>query len=192
MADSSRVLERFAPSGLRWLGLVALAAVAVAIGLVVAQGDVSRSLDVLVGLAATGLACWVALVRPAVQARDDHLLLRNLLIDVEVPWHLIDSVRVATTLRISAQDRTWHGVAISRSTRSALRAQRPAPSGPSPDRSQVYAPEYTDYVVDQIRRFVDEHAEASQARAGVARRWAAPELACAAVLMLAALALYLT
>jgi hypothetical protein len=91
---------------------------------------------------------------------------------------------VSTTLRISAEDRTWHGVAISRSARSALRTQRSAARGQSTSGgSKVYAPEYTDYVADQIRWFADEHADVSRERPRVVRRWAGAEMAIAAVLI---------
>ncbi len=194
-SSSARLLERFAPSGLRVLGLAGLVALGVLIGLLLAGGDVRKSIDVLVVLVTVALFCWVALVRPAVHAYEDHLLLRNLLRDIEVPWHLIDSVRVSQTLRVEAGDRVWHGVAISRSARTEMRAQRAArpPGGATvgSSASQVYAPEYTDFVADRIRHLATEHAEVSRRRPHVTRRWALTELALTMLLTAAILGLWL-
>jgi hypothetical protein len=192
-ASSSQVLERFAPSGLRVLGQAALAALAVWAGVTLAGGDVGESLDLLVVLAALALFSWVALVRPTVHACEDHLLLRNLLRDIEVPWHLVGSVWVSQTLRVEAEERVWHGVAISRSARTELQAQRSAGGpGGAPAASQVYAPEYTDYIADRIRDLASERAEVSRRRPHVTRRWARVELALIALLAAAAVALRLT
>ena len=194
-SSSARLLERFAPSGLRVLGVAGLAALGVWIGLILVAGDLRESLDVLAVLLGVALFCWVALVRPAVHAYEDHLLLRNLLRDIEVPWHLVESVRVSQTLRVEADDRVWHGVAISRSARTELRAQRAArqPGGATVvgSSSQVYAPEYTDFVADRIRHLASEHAEVSRRRPHVARRWALIELALTLLLAAAILALWL-
>lgn len=194
-SSSARLLERFSPSGLRVLGVAGLVAVGLWIGLMLAGGDIGESLDVLAVLAAVALFSWVALVRPAVHAYEDHLLLRNLLRDIEVPWHLVGSVRVSQTLRVEADDRVWHGVAISRSARTELRAQRSArqPGGATAvsSSSQVYAPEYTDFVVDRILYLASEHAEVSRRRAHVTRRWAVAELVLAALLTAAISALWL-
>ena len=192
-ASSSRVLERFAPSGLRVLGQAGLAALGVWIGVTLAGGDVGESLDMLVILAALALFSWVALVRPTVHAYEDHLLLRNLLRDIEVPWHLVDSVWVSQTLRVEADDRMWHGVAISRSARTELRSQRSGGGGgEATAASQVYAPEYTDHIADRIRHLASEHAEVSRRRPHVTRRWARAELALIGLLAAAAVALRLT
>ncbi len=156
-------------------------------------GDIGQSLDVLAVPVALALFCWVALVRPTVHAYDDHLLLRNLLRDIEVPWHLIDSVRVSQTLRVEADDRVWHGVAISRSARTELRAQRSArqPGGAVKSTSQVYAPEYTDFIVDRIRHLASEHAEVSRRRPHVLRRWAVVEVALTLLLVAVIFTLWL-
>jgi hypothetical protein len=195
-SSSARLLERFVPSGLRVLGVVGLAAVGVWLGLMLIGGDLGSSLDMMAVLVAVALLCWVALVRPAVHAYEDHLLLRNLLTDIEVPWHLVESVRVSQTLRVEAGDRVWHGVAISRSVRTELRAQRSARRQPggataASSTSQVYAPDYTDFVVDRIRHLAGEHEEVSRRRPHVTRRWAVIELGLMAVLSVASLALLL-
>jgi hypothetical protein len=194
-SSSARLLERFVSSGLRLLGVVGLVTVGIWLGLTLAGGDIGRSLDVLVGLAALALFCWVALVRPAVHAYEDHLLLRNLLRDIEVPWHLVDSVRVSQTLRVEAEDRIWHGVAISRSARSEMRAQRSdrRPGGATAvgASSQVYSVEYTDFVADRIRHLSSEQAQVSRRRPHVIRRWAVPESVLTGLLSAAILLLWL-
>lgn len=177
------------------LGVVGLAALGVWIGLLLVGGDIGDSLDVLAVLVAAALFCWVVFVRPAVHAYEDHLLLRNLLRDIEVPWHLVDSVRVSQTLRVEADDRVWHGVAISRSARTELRAQRSArqPGGATAvsSSSQVYAPEYTDFIADRIRHLATEHAAVSRRRPHVTRRWAVAELVLGVLLSAVILALWL-
>ena len=178
------MIERFSSSSGRWLGASAIAVLALAAVLVLAEGPDREQLGILFWLATGALVCWIALVRPAVQAREDHLLLRNLLRDIEVPWHLVEQVRVAQTLRVQTGDKVHHGVAIGRSARSDLRAQREGHCDSSPT-----SPDYTDYIVDRINQLAHEQSSPSAGRTAVTYRWAWPELALILMLAVAGAAL---
>lgn len=185
------MLERFAPTSGRWLGVATLALLGVVAGFVLAGGQIMARLGLLVGLAVAALVCWVVLVRPTVHAREDHLLLRNLLRDTEVPWHLVEHVSAAQTLRVTVGDRVHHGVAVGRSARADMRAQRNR-SGQQSPASPHPSPDYLDHVVDRITRLATEQAAASADRPGVTHRWARVELFLALVLAVAGVALWLT
>lgn len=185
-APDPTVIERFSPSAGRWMGVATLALLVVVAGFVIATGRLGDQPGLLIGLATAALLCWVALVRPAVQARGDHLLLRNLVRDTEVPWHLVDQVRIAQTLRVQAGDKVHHGVAVGRSARSDMRAQREGRRHSTPT-----SPQYTDYVVDRITLLAEQQSAASEGR-GVCHRWAWVELALGLVLTIAIVALALT
>lgn len=185
------MLERFAPTSGRWLGVATLALLAAVAGFVLAGGQIAARLDLLIGLATVALVCWVVLVRPTVHAREDHLLLRNLVRDTEVPWHLVEHVRAAQTLQVTVGHRVHHGVAVGRSARADMRAQRnnsrqQTPASPHP------SPDYLDYVVDRITRLATEQAAASADRPSVTHRWARVELLLALVLGVAVVALWLS
>lgn len=190
-SPSPPVLERFPPTSGRWLGVATLALLAVVAGFVLADGQITARLGLLVGLAAVALVSWVVLVRPTVHAREDHLLLRNLVRDTEVPWHLVEHVRASQTLRVTVGDRVHHGVAVGRSARADVRAQRNR-SGQQPSESPHPSPDYLDYVVDRITRLASEQAAASADRPSVTHRWARVELLLGLVLALAGVALWLS
>lgn len=181
------MIERFTPSSGRWIGAATLAVLVVVAAFVAADGRLGEQIGVLCGLASAAWICWVTLVRPGVQARDDHLLLRNLLRDTEIPWHLVGPVRVGQTLRVRVDDRVHHGVALGRSARTDMRTQRHGRAG-----SSVTSPDYTEYVVDRLTRLATQRAAESAGRPEVTHRWAWVEIAVGVVLISADLAVWLT
>jgi hypothetical protein len=116
--------ERF-PCSSRIFGMVVLTALAVASVLVLMDGTSVVHWTVLAGIVLVGLGAWLTMVRPAVHAHDDHVLVRNALTDTKVPWHLIESVRVRQVLVIQTGDRAVHGLAAGRSARQQMRQERP-------------------------------------------------------------------
>jgi hypothetical protein len=116
-------LERF-PCSSRVIGLVSLAALVVAIVVVAAYGLSLARAAVLAGAVLLGLGVWLTMVRPAVHLYGDHLLVRNALTDISVPWHLVESVEVRQVLVIRTEERMVHGLAVGRSARKQMRAAR--------------------------------------------------------------------
>jgi len=199
-------VERFhATSGtwLGWVGVVSLLGCAV---LVLWSSTSLGSVAATIGLCWGALVVWLALLRPTLRAHPDHLLLRNILRDTEVPWHLVDDVVVRHTLRVYVDDEIHHGVAMSRSTRQMLRQGMPnAPRGllnilgsrsmeehaQSPTLSGTYqsSMDYPDFVEIRLMELAEKRAEASRERAAVTQRWATVVTATFVLLTLLMLAM---
>jgi len=199
------VLERFKPTIGRWLGIVGLgllAILAVAIG---TTGLDTATIVALVVIALVAVLVLSALVRPRINAYEDHLLLRNAWSDVRIAWHSISDVDVRQTLRVYVGTDLHHGVAIGKSTRKLLKgnlrggsltstmfgssrgdelASRPTLMG-----ADVRGMQYADYVVIKIGSYSSAQAHASQDREPVTRTWAWPYIVPAAVLLLLAVIL---
>jgi hypothetical protein len=127
---TSRPLERF-PCSSRVLGLVTLAAMAVVVVLVLLDGSSLTHVAIIAGIVLFGIGVWLTMVRPAVDLHKDHVLVRNALTDIAVPWHLVKSVEVRQVLVIRTDERAVHGIAVGRSARQQLRRGRGGP-GPGP------------------------------------------------------------
>jgi len=181
-------VERFhATSGtwLGWAGVVCLLGCAV---LVLWSSTSLGSVAATIGLCWGALVVWLALLRPTLRAHPDHLLLRNILRDTEVPWHLVDDVAVRHTLRVYVDEEVHHAVAVSRSTRQMLRQGRPdSPRSVlnvlgnrsmesfanSPTLSDTYqsSMDYPDFVEVRLMELAAKRAELSRQREAVTRRW---------------------
>lgn len=115
-------VERFAPPAGRWLGfaVIGIGAVLVVLGLL-ADTVIGRNIG-LVG-AAAALVSWVVLVRPVASICQHGVLLRNMARDVYVPASKVERCRVFQTLQVVASGRHFHGLGVTRSARSMVRAQ---------------------------------------------------------------------
>jgi hypothetical protein len=116
-------LERF-PCSSRVIGLISVVALAVAVVVVLTSGLSVTRAAVLAGAVLLALGVWLTMVRPAVHLYRDHLLVRNALTDISIPWHLVEAVEVRQVLVIRTDERTVHGLAVGRSARKQIRAAR--------------------------------------------------------------------
>jgi hypothetical protein len=207
-ATEPRLIERFSPSGGRWVGIVGITVIAVLLVLMAFESGFSLgAAAVAAGFVLFGLAMYVALVRPTVHAYTDHLLVRNLVSDTHVPWHLITDAEVRQTLLLYTRDKVVHAVAIGRSARQQMRinashtgggagtgamlgmgrVEKHAPqSGPTSDQANV---QYVDFVAERVLTLAKEQQQASRHRTGIVRRWAIPEIAALALASVAFVAL---
>jgi len=76
-------------AGVLYALVLALIALPVAL---TADGAVAATSYAVLVLGLLGI--YAVLLRPAVVAAGDHLLLRNMLSDIEVPWHLVEDLNV--------------------------------------------------------------------------------------------------
>lgn len=162
-----------------------------------ARGDSTGAAALSAGLALGAFVNYVALVRPSMRAYEDHLLVRNMLSDTEVPWHLVDGVAVRQTTRIHVDGDVLHAVGIGRSARS-VRAEHRGAGDRSPgvlgvERLLGMSTEaveaagsrptgYPDYVQTRLADLVTQLGPASVGRTAVRHRWAVPETAALVVL----------
>lgn len=207
-ATESGLIERFSPSGGRWVGIAGIAVIAVLLVLMALDGGFTTGVvAVAAGLVLFAVAMYVALVRPTMHAYTDHLLVRNLISDTYVPWHLITDAEVRQTLRLYTRDKVVHAVSIGRSSRQQMRinagrtgggagagamfgmsrVERHAPqAGPGSDHGSA---QYVDFVAERVLTLAKQQQQASRHRTGIVRRWAMLEIAALALVTLVFVAL---
>jgi hypothetical protein len=196
---SETSVERFKPTAGYWLGVVGIAGLVVAAAMTIYSSRSIAAVATVLAMLWCALVVWVALVRPAVHAYGDHLLLRNMLRDTEVPWHLVDDVAVRQTTRVYVDEQVHHGIALGRSTRSMMKQSLPSGGGgaarllglqaiqdqatkPTLMGIDVSAMHYADFVEIRLMELAKERAEASLKRPIVDRRWV--RLECTSLVVL--------
>lgn len=108
-----RIVESFAPTGGRVLGIITLViGLAVIVDIIVEW----RSLEGLTAAGvvfALGALVWSSMVRPAVVAYEEILVLRNFVRDVWIPWRVVDNAEVRPVLTINTTDgKAYRSVAV--------------------------------------------------------------------------------
>jgi hypothetical protein len=178
-----------------------LTGLAVAVVFVFLDGFNLAHWAVVTALVLLGLGVWLTMIRPSVNAHDDHILVRNALSDTTVPWHLVESVELRQVLVIRTEDKTVHGIAVGRTARQQLKQKRgggskssrspfsgggfgglggsigsggPAGqigSGPSGAPAGLGSLDYGDLVVARLDNFASTNRERSMGRSALDRRW---------------------
>ena len=205
-ASRGKLLERFASTSGRMLGIAALVGVAVVLAYVALVGLSLASALVAALAILVAVVCWMVLVRPGVAAYERVLLVRNIALDWEIPWHAIEGAEARQTLRIYTGGDTLHAVGVAKSTRQLVRATPGVQRGlgfnastglaPGADMSrglgasaQPPASSGQDYVAERVMTLAHQQREASATRSERRRRWALPELALLVLSVLAVVAL---
>ena len=138
---------------------------------------------------ALALGAFVLGLRPAVVADARHVLLRNLLRDVTVPWGTVTAIDSTDALRVHAGPavfRSWAIAAGNRARRRALRAEADTSQGSAAReataRSGMAGRTHADFVVDQLTQVW----RARRAEAGGAPqvRWSLPAVGSVVVAVL--------
>jgi len=190
---AERLIERFRPSGSRWLGVAGIVMIACMLVLIAADGLTWTATAVLAGLALFGVALYVSLVRPTMHAYNDHLLVRNLVSDTQVPWHLITDAEVRQTMRLYTRDEVVHAVSVGRTVGQQMRRSGNASLSGSAgsfgmSRADEYAAartaragnkggvDYVDFVAERVLTLAAQQRDESRHRPRIVRRWAYPEI----------------
>lgn len=204
-ASRGKLLERFASTSGRTLGIAALVGVAVVLAYVALAGLSLTSALVAALAILVAVVCWMVLVRPGVAAYERVLLVRNIALDWEIPWHAIEGAEARQTLRIYTGGDTLHAVGVAKSTRQLVRATPGVQRGLGFNASTGLAPgadmgrglasaeppasSGQDYVAERVMTLAHQQREASATRSERRRRWALPELALLVLSVLAVVAL---
>jgi hypothetical protein len=147
-------VERFDPTS----GRVTAVLVLVLAGVVVVAGTVdagSVPLPVLAGAVLAAVLAWASMLRPALWATTEHLVMRNMLETVHVPLAAIEQLAVRQVLALKAGEKRYVSTVVGRPLRKAMRAGR---SGRAPVEDTTPAPglPYADFVEQRLHQLMEE------------------------------------
>lgn len=125
-----------------WLGLATMAA---ALVITLYDGTGPGHLAAASAILLLAAVIGVLLLRPGLVVHEDHLLVRNSLTDVVVPWTAIREVSVGLVMQIAVGDRIVRAVAFGRTPSELRKPGR---------RTEV---DYTDLVVARLREVAETH-----------------------------------
>lgn len=199
-----RVVESFAPVGGRVLGVITLVIALVVIVDIVLQW---RTFD---GLTAGGVVLalsalvWISMIRPAVVAYEDVLVMRNLIRDVWIPWSLVKGTEIRPILIVHTEQGDFRSVAVAvtRADRRAMWRSKedaaklrsmgggvaPTPASRAAEQTARTAPAM--HASHRIEVMAKKYAE-NTAGGEITKTWAWPEIAVFGVGVLAAVIGYL-
>lgn len=167
------VVEKFhATSGhvTGWMAVV-VAAVVVVAGLAYLDDGFP---DWVIGAAlVVGVLAWAAMLRPALWATGDHLVMRNLAETVHIRLAAVEEMAVRQVLAVRAADRRWVSTVVGRSWRKSI-TSRPS-SGASGDATPHADMPYADFVENRLHELVAAARSAAGVRAGSAEQLALPD-----------------
>ena len=174
--DHDAVVERFEPTSGQvtgWMTIVLAAVLAVA-GVVYADDGFP------LWVAATGLLvavlAWAAMIRPALWATHEHLVMRNLLETVHIRLAAVEEMAIRQVLAVRAGDRRFVSTVVGRTWRKTLQS-RHRPGGLA-DREAVAPTEgmhYADFVENRLFDLVDQARTRADVRPGSPEQLALPD-----------------
>jgi hypothetical protein len=171
--DDEAVVERFhATSGhvTGWMTVV-VAAVVVVGGVIYLDDGFP---DWVIGAALLmGVLAWAAMLRPALWATHDHLVMRNLAETVHIRLAAVEEMAVRQVLAVRAGDRRFVSTVVGRSWRKSI-TSRQAPGGSGEATPHQDMP-YADFVENRLHELVDSARSAAGVRAGSAEQLALPD-----------------
>lgn len=157
--DEDAVVERFHPTSGRvsgWLALVLGAVVALA-GLAYLD-DGFPAWVAAAGLLVAVLA-WASMLRPALWATGEHLVMRNLAETVHIRLAAVEELAVRQVLAVRAGDRRHVSTVLGRTWRKAIVTRGSGPQADGPTEGMAY--------VDWAEHRLHELVDAARTRAGV-------------------------
>lgn len=153
-------VERFHPTS----GRVTAVLVLVLAGVVVVAGVVdpgSVAVPVIAGAVLAAVLAWAAMLRPALWATQEDLVMRNMLETVHVPLAAVEQLAVRQVLAVRAGEKRYVSTVVGRPLRKVARA--PKPGSPSIDETPATDLPYPDFVEQRLHQLMEE----ARTRAGV-------------------------
>lgn len=155
-----QVVEQFHPTS----GRVTAVLVLVLAGVVVVAGVVdagSVPAPVIAAAVLAAVLAWASMLRPALWATRDHLVMRNMLETVHVPLAAVEQVAVRQVLAVRVGDKRYVSTVVGRPLRKVIRTPR-ASGAPTDDAPGPELP-YADFVEQRLHTLM----EAARTAAGV-------------------------
>lgn len=173
LQDDRDVVEKFHPTSGQvtgWMTVVVAAAVVVA-GLAY-LGD-GFPVWVIGAALLVGVLAWAAMLRPALWATQEHLVMRNLAETVHIRLAAVEEMAVRQVLAVRAADRRWVSTVVGRSWRKAVTTR--SAGGASGDATPRDEMPYADFVENRLHELVDSARAAAGVRAGSQEQLALPD-----------------
>jgi hypothetical protein len=157
--DGEAVVERFPPTSGRFSGWAAVLLSAAVVAAMVAYLD--DGFPAWVGGVAllVGVLSWAAMLRPALWATEEHLVMRNLAETVHIRLAAVEELAVRQVLAVRAGDRRLVSTVLGRTWRKSMMSRRAPASQDGPHEGM----RYVDWAEHRLRELVD----AARGRAGV-------------------------
>ena len=174
--DDDAVVEHFQATSGRVTGwmTVVLAAVLVVAG--IAYADEGFPLWVTAAGLLVGVLAWAVMLRPALWATHEHLVMRNLAETVHIRLAAVEEMAVRQVLAIRAADRRFVSTVVGRTWRKTLQS-RHRPGGV--DTGSALAPtegmHYADFVENRLFDLVEKARDRAGIRAGSQEQLALPD-----------------
>ncbi len=170
--DRGTVVERFPATSGRFTGamMVALSALLVVAG-VVYLDDGFPAWVVAAGLL-LGVLAWAAMLRPALWATEEHLVMRNLAETVHIRLAAVEEMAVRQVLAVRAGDRRYVSTVVGRTWRKALTTRRSPGAGEEGPREGM---PYADWAEHRLHELVDRARKDAGVRAGSQEQLALPD-----------------
>ena len=155
-------VERFHPTS----GRVTAVLVLLLAGVVVVTGAVdsgSVGLSVIAGAVLAAVLAWTSMLRPALWATTDHLVMRNMLETVHVPLAAVEQLAVRQVLALKAGEKRYVSTVVGRPLRKAMRTSRAGSAAPADDTATAPGIPYPDFVEQRLHQLMEE----ARTKAGV-------------------------
>lgn len=170
--DRDRVVERFhATSGhvTGWMTVVGSAAVTIA---GIAYLDDGFPGWVIGFALLLGALAWAAMLRPALWATEEHLVMRNLAETVHIRLAAVEEMAVRQVLAVRAADRRWVSTVVGRPWRKAVTARSTAGTAAGATHTDMA---YPDFVENRLYELVVAARSAAGVRPGSTEQLALPD-----------------
>jgi hypothetical protein len=169
--DGEAVVERFQPTSGRLSGWAAVALSATLVVAAVAYRD--RGFPVWVGAAALlgGVLAWASMLRPALWATEEHLVMRNLGETVHIRLAAVEEMAVRQVLAVRAGDRRLVSTVLGRTWRKTVTSRR----DPAAEEGTREGMNYADWAEQRLRELVDAARERAGVTAGSEEQRALPD-----------------
>ena len=115
----------------------------------------SVPLPVMAGAALAAVLAWASMLRPALWATTEHLVMRNMLETIHVPLAAVEQLAVRQVLAIKVGEKRYVSTVVGRPLRKAMRTRR---SGSAPVEDAAPAPglPYADFVEQRLHQLMEE------------------------------------
>lgn len=163
-AGGGEVVERFRPTSGRLTGALGLVVAGTVLLVGVVERDQGFPLWLMAVAVLAAVLVWTSMLRPALWATREHLVMRNMLETVTIPLAAVESYQVRQVLVVLAGDRRHVSTVLGRSWRKVALGNRRV--RPGSDGSLPAELPYVDWAQERLGQLVDDARAAAGVRVG--------------------------